>query len=142
MQEQEPSVTDILSSIRQILSNKIGEDHVSEASYEAPKFDLTDEQESSSTSEGDSFSAVPLSMDEDVLVLTPQMKVEMAIPEEDIQPVQGQMLNDSSFVAEPITPDKIEQNLQPVIQHWLDKHLPQMVERIVSEEVRRIFNKR
>ena len=35
-----------------------------------------------------------------------------------------------------------EADIKPMIQEWLDKNLPALVERIVAEEVRRIFNKR
>ncbi|MBO7258293.1 MAG: DUF2497 domain-containing protein [Alphaproteobacteria bacterium] len=39
-------------------------------------------------------------------------------------------------------PDIKEADIKPMIQDWLDKNLPTLVERVVAEEVRRIFNKR
>lgn len=152
MQEQEPSVTDILSSIRQILSSEIGETSSKQGTVvEPPQFDLDATPEVEQT---DSFEDVPsfsespkvVAENEDIFMLTPQMRLETKAEEE--IPVEMTAFESASAsvsdntVVTPMTPDKIEQTLQPAIQEWLNKHLPQMVERIVSEEVRRIFNKR
>lgn len=158
-EEQEPSVTDILSSIRQILSNKL-EDKAEDGAISMPNFDVPVQTD---VDDSDSFvSSVPVNEatqrpnvpvretedvaekmenlaalskidgEEDFLLLTPQMQIE--------QPVQSPV--SQAPVAMPMTPDAMQQSVQIQIQEWLDRHLPQMVERIVSEEVRRIFNKR
>lgn len=136
-EEQEPSVTDILSSIRQILSNKL--DEKEEGVIEEPRIPAFNMQEESvvddSLSAQESFSE---GIGEDVLLLTPQMKIQRPVEAE--TPVLEQEAGVP--VSPPMTPDIVEESIQPMIHAWLDKHLPQMVERIVSEEVRRIFNKR
>ena len=160
MQEQEPSVNDILSSIRQILSNKI-EDGSSEATSSNAVAEVTenavDEQEQA------------LMEATDVYVLMPDMRVvqgmenpactpsnqpvssndmpyEHPMSFNEKEPIQSasvfepQMTLQTQAVSD--MPSVQEADIKPMIQEWLDKNLPALVERIVAEEVRRIFNKR
>ncbi|MBQ9738309.1 MAG: DUF2497 domain-containing protein [Alphaproteobacteria bacterium] len=163
MQEQEPSVNDILSSIRQILSNKIDDGNNEEVvanntnELSAP---TVDEQEQA------------LMEATDVYVLMPDMRVaqsETAQPsvslnavsqpdissndmpyeepvivgQERVEPVREIPQSVHSQPTETLAlPDIKEADIKPMIQDWLDKNLPALVERVVAEEVRRIFNKR
>ncbi len=172
MQEQEPSVNDILSSIRQILSNKIEDENTETQNVDEPNgisATAVDEQEQA------------LMQATDVYVLMPNMRVAQeggAQPSEPVKPASAQSLSSGDMPyeqpmivdtpksseqktpAEPqltygkgetpaqtqpmnaSIPDMCETDVKPMIQEWLDKNLPALVERIVAEEVRRIFNKR
>lgn len=130
MQEQEPSVTDILSSIRQILSTKIDEDQREDVSQKPDvSFSLAEAESKSEAFEDASVEAPVLPedehVDEDVFVLTPQMQLVETV----VRHMPEEMLPQGMDV-------------QPLVQAWLDKNLGPMVERIVSEEVRRVFNKK
>ena len=165
MYEQEPTVNDILSSIRQILSNKIEDGNNNEASANTvnePSVDAVDEQEQA------------LMQATDVYVLMPDMRVAQAnkapsvestvsgtnnlshnavsndMPYEQPIVFDAQMDVDETTISETQPQTMAMQNMphvqadevKPLIQEWLDKNLPVLVERIVTEEVRRIFNKR
>lgn len=165
MYEQEPTVNDILSSIRQILSNKIEDGNNDVAPVNAvnePVDNPIDEQEQN------------LMQAENVYVLMPDMRVAQENKKLSVEPTpsgfqdfshntvsntmpyEQPVVFDSQMVVETNEAPAIQsqqnvmQNIQPVqtndikplIQEWLDKNLPDLVERIVTEEVRRIFNKR
>lgn len=134
MQEQELSVNDILSSIKQILSSKIEEEITQKSHSEDLQgfggtpgvMDAQKVQAPIVPHESDS--------DEDVFVLTPDMQVE-------IDPNMTGLITDKHRVPlGTISTDKTLELMMPAVQKWIDENLPQMVERIVSEEVRRIFN--
>lgn len=166
MQEQEPSVNDILSSIRQILSNKI-EDGSSENT-------VTDMVNETVVSAGDEREQALMDAT-DVYVLMPDMRVAQEEEKQSCEPSQNVLSDDVSSsvissndmpyeqpmsfenkdalqsfsVSEPqqpvnrsTLPPIQDSDIKPMIQEWLDKNLPTLVERIVAEEVRRIFNKR
>ena len=164
MQEQEPSVNDILSSIRQILSNKIedGSGEIASSNTVSETVENpVDEQEQA------------LMQATDVYVLMPDMRVAQSEPAQTsvssntiLQPdtssndmpyeepmIVGTQENDILEMETPqpvcaqstdtsVLPDIKEADIKPMIQDWLDKNLPTLVERVVAEEVRRIFNKR
>ena len=165
MYEQEPTVNDILSSIRQILSNKIEDNNsegVSANTVNAPTVNPVDEQEQA------------LMQATDVYILKPDMRVEQENKRGSVEPTtsashnfsynavsndmpyeqpvvfDAQMNVENTTVSNIQSQTDISQNMphvqaedvKPFIQEWLDKNLPDLVERIVTEEVRRIFNKR
>ena len=163
MQEQEPSVNDILSSIRQILSNKIDD-----GNNEEVVANNTNESSASTVDEQEQA----LMEATDVYVLMPDMRVTqsetaqpsvssnvvsqpdissndmpyeepMIVGQERVEPVREipQSVH-SQPTKTPVLPDIKETDIKPMIQDWLDKNLPALVERVVAEEVRRIFNKR
>lgn len=163
MQEQEPSVNDILSSIRQILSNKIDD-----GNNEEVVANNTNESSASTVDEQEQA----LMEATDVYVLMPDMRVAqsetaqpsvssnvvsqpdissndmpyeepMIVGQERVEPVREipQSVH-SQPTKTPVLPDIKEADIKPMIQDWLDKNLPALVERVVAEEVRRIFNKR
>ena len=164
MYEQEPTVNDILSSIRQILSNKI-----EDGNNEAVPSNVVNETVANTADEQEQA----LMQATDVFVLMPDMRV----PEEEAshsieleknvspqqissndmpygqpmsfdekEPIQLASVSErqikSQTQAVPDMPSVQEADVKPMIQEWLDKNLPALVERIVAEEVRRIFNKR
>lgn len=133
MQEQELSVNDILSSIKQILSSKI-EDELTQKSKSDNLPNFTDVDVSSQTQSAPILPREQEDNDDDVFVLTPAMQVE-------IDPNMTGLIKESPLSASAsMVSDKTQELMMPAIQKWIDENLPQMVERIVSEEVRRIFN--
>ena len=125
-EQQEPSVNDILSSIRQILSNKIEETPSDEVAEHA----VSPETQSPETEN------LNLSCATDVFLLTSQMRTDGGKSDENtLEPA-------CEAITQPVMPDVSESDIKPMVQEWLDKNLPALVEKIVAEEVRRIYNKR
>ncbi len=141
-EQQEPSVSDILVSIRQILS--------SEASSLDQKADSFDGNKNSfNLSEGRLESPViPHDHSEtDAFELTPEMRVDLRdslISHDTALKAQEslQKLTDLSQGSISITPHQLNMLLKPLLKEWLDAHLPVVVERVVTDEVRRLINYR
>ncbi len=136
MQEQELSVNDILNSIKQILSGKI-EDELAQKSKSDSLSNLVNSDEKPILQRD----STPVLSDEednddDVFVLTPAMQVE-------VDPNMAALIVEKPSVqASTFSTERPQEIIMPAVQKWIDENLPQMVERIVSEEVRRIFNTR
>lgn len=126
MQEEELSVSEILSSIRQVLSK--------EAEALNSEIDKTKANPVSRTKE-------PLPVKEAcVLELTPQMRV-----------AQNSLLSAETALKTQASLDKlnqikeanlqlnVENALEPMLQDWLNRNLPDIVEQIVTREVRRLM---
>lgn len=128
MQEQEPSVNDILTSIRQILSDKMGEEGTEENTDKKDIFQL--EKELTGETEPVMAPRPDLSAASDVFYLTDDMRVQEAAVQ----------MSEPQSRPQNIAPVS-EQDVQPMVQAWLEENLRPIVERIVTEEVRRIFNK-
>ena len=163
MQEQEPSVNDILSSIRQILSNKIDDGNNEEVvanNTNESSAPTVDEQEQALMEATDVYVLMPdmrVAQSETAqpsvssnTVLQPDISSNdmpyeepMIVGQERVEPVREIPQPVQSQPTEtPVLPDIKEADIKPMIQDWLDKNLPALVERVVAEEVRRIFNKR
>ena len=164
MQEQEPSVNDILSSIRQILSNKIDDGNNEEVvanNTNESSAPTVDEQEQALMEATDVYVLMPdmrVTQSETAqpsvssnTVLQPDISSNDMLYEEPM--IVGTQENDAPIMKipqpvqsqptkTPVLPDIKEADIKPMIQDWLDKNLPALVERVVAEEVRRIFNKR
>lgn len=134
MQEQELSVNDILSSIKQILSSKI-EDELTQKSKSEEMPRMLDDGRNISFAQQNAPILSNVEEDEDdVFVLTPAMQVE-------IDPNMTGLISEKPRAQSPVfAAEQTQEIMMPVVQKWIDENLPQMVERIVSEEVRRIFN--
>ena len=164
MQEQEPSVNEILSSIRQILTNKIDGESLDQPPVTQNDVFVTQTHNHAIEMAEPQEDGVGV-LTEDVLLLTPDMVIgsmkgnhhfnvngpinDKPVVSDEITPTIPFVENEKSLkndqmeqVNIPVTPDQLQARLKPQIDAWLDKNLPQIVERIVSEEVRRIFNKR
>ncbi len=132
MQEQELSVNDILSSIKQILSSKIEDELTQKSKSEEMPRMLDDEQNISFAQQNAPI--LPNVEEDDVFVLTPAMQVE-------IDPNMTGLISEKPSAKSPVfAAEQTQEIMMPAVQKWIDENLPQMVERIVSEEVRRIFN--
>ena len=117
--QQEQSVAEILSSIRQVLS-----------------------REAATLNTANSTTIQPVR--EDVYELTPQMQLSagrLVTPQTEMK---TQAALEQLNALKPVhsgTQEQVEQDLRPFLQDWLNKNLPDIVERIVREEVQRIINK-
>ena len=132
MQEQELSVNDILSSIKQILSSKIEDELTQKSKSEEMPRMLDDERNISFAQQNAPI--LPNVEEDDVFVLTPAMQVE-------IDPNMTGLISEKPSAQSPVfAAVQTQEIMMPAVQKWIDENLPQMVERIVSEEVRRIFN--
>lgn len=124
MQEEELSVSEILSSIRQVLSK---EAEALNNKVEKPiKPSLKEE---------------PIVKEEArVLELTPTMRVqnESLLSVSTTQKTQAALekLNQLKSIHASLD---LEKEVQPLVIAWLDAHLPEIVEKIVSQEVKRII---
>ena len=125
MQEEQQSVSEILSSIRQVLSKEAAT-LKSEAPKEIAKSYTDNEQ------------------NDVVFELTPQMQVSQGTLVDSETALRTQAaLNKLQAVKEesPIT-GQVETVLRPMLREWLNANLPEIVERIVTQEVQRIINRR
>lgn len=124
MQEEELSVSEILSSIRQVLSK---EAEALNNKVEKPiKPSLKEE---------------PIVKEEArILELTPTMRVqnESLLSVSTTQKTQAALekLNQLKSIHASLD---LEKEVQPLVIAWLDAHLPEIVEKIVSQEVKRII---
>ncbi len=146
MEQKEPSMEEILSSIRRILSNEEVDGNVLEKTTQ-------------NVSDGD------------VAVQAPQvveLTEEMMIQNQNTDSRSGTEENNDALISEPTakaTADSlseltkvIEQEkeqvqpetsleavvrsvLKPYLKEWLDAHLPEIVEKVVQREVRRVIDR-
>ena len=130
MQEEEMSVSEILSSIRDVLSKEMQGEIVELANDQI--------QVNQNLNQINNIEPIRLPVfhkHESVLELTPQMRVQKDsfLPSDPLLNVKPQ---GSSIPAS----QNIEANLQPLMQDWLDKNMPAIVEKVVSREVKRLFS--
>ena len=117
--QQEQSVAEILSSIRQVLSREAATLNTANTTQIQP-------------------------VREDVYELTPQMQLSagrLVTPQTAMKTQaaleQLNAIKSNNFGIQ----QQVEQDLRPFLQEWLNKNLSDIVERIVREEVQRIINK-
>ncbi len=126
MQEEPQSVADILSSIRTVLSREA----------ETLKTDVSTVQKPT----------IQPIQEEAIFELTPQMQVSKGtlITPQTVMKTQASLekLNQIKPQANNGLTNSVEEQLKPMLQEWLNTHLPDIVERIVTQEVKRIINNR
>lgn len=151
MEQKEPSMEEILSSIRRILSNE--ETAETKGSSEVPMPEMMEPSE--------------LEDIEAPLELTPAMMIENPNENEDDMQTKEISQNDTllsdeaearstqslSELAQVISEEKetpasetsleglVKSILTPYLKEWLDMHLPSVIERVVQKEVRRLIDK-
>lgn len=138
--QSEPSIDEILSSIRKV----IAEDDVIDNGMNDAAFDTISSTDKSASKNDDAQS------DEDVLELTS--------PEDDLvnpETAQGlrQSLSTLAALSEPSARPQIVRSgetsleslvtemLRPMMKEWLDQNLPTLVESMVEREIKRITKK-
>ncbi len=136
MQEEEPSVSEILSSIRQVLS-KEAEALNSSKTFEEPLF--VEQSVSSPRLEQRNTSG----LQDFVVELTPQMRIsnESLLSAETSLKTQAAFERLHQFKNDQPLKAQVDSELRPLLREWLNANLPAIVERVVTQEVRRIINK-
>lgn len=134
MQEEEPSVSEILSSIRQVLSKEaeaLNNGTIRE--FDEDSFDVFPETKK----------AEKKSLDDFIVELTPQMRIssESLLSAETTLKTQAALNKLNNLKSDSIFKPQVEAELKPMLREWLNAHLPEIVERIVTQEVRRLINK-
>lgn len=130
MQEEELSVSEILSSIRTVLAKETKDLDLG-ASTEK-EFSLPGEEIQPVVTKPIFAPVFPKT--EGVFELTPQMRVEKDTF------LAAHSLTPSKSVSSAIDQNHIQENLRPMMQDWLDKNLPGIVEKVVTQEVKRLFS--
>lgn len=118
--EEEQTIADILSSIRQVLSKEAATLNGDSPIKSAPKNESV----------------------ETVFELTPQMQLSTGL----VTPQTALKTRDAldkleAFKETPSQTEWAEKELEPFLKDWLNQHLPEIVEKVVTREVRRIINR-
>ncbi len=129
--QEEANMDDILASIRRILTSeqqKRKEQEPESAIVRKTTVRVSVEPSSDSqmvSSEPGKVPEIAIESDEP-FILTSDMRVDM--------PVEKEPKNDLVMTA-----DTLENQMRPLIQKWLDENLPDVVEKVVREEVGRVL---
>ena len=128
MQEEELSVSEILSSIRQVLSKEAEALNSEIVKTKTAPVPMVKEKET------------PQIKEASVLELTPQMRVAQnsLLSAETALKTQAS-LEKLNQIKEANLQVNVENALEPMLQDWLNKNLPDIVEQIVTREVRRLM---
>lgn len=129
MQEEELTVSEILSSIRNVLAKETKDLDLGVTTENSSSFN----EEKQAVVNKPVFAPVTQKV-EAVFELTPQMRVE----KETFLSTTPTM-SMKSALTDVVDSDHIQAHLKPMMQDWLDKNLPQIVEKVVSQEVKRLF---
>lgn len=134
MQEEEPSVSEILSSIRQVLSKEaeaLSNGAVRE--FDEESFDVFPEKRKIDKTTLNDF----------IVELTPQMRInnESLLSAETTFKTQAALEKLNQLKSNDMFKPQVEAELKPMLREWLNIHLPEIVERIVTQEVKRLINK-
>lgn len=127
MQEEELSVSEILSSIRQVLS-KEAEALDKKTTKSVPL------KENKQNISNDEKEKTP------VLELTPKMRVNTDSVLSASTALKTQAALEKLNQIKTMNNFDVEKDVKPYIISWLDAHLPDIVEKVVAEEVRRLIS--
>ncbi len=133
MEQKEPSMEEILSSIRRILSNEEVDGNVS---AQAPQVvELTEDMmiQNQNTDSG-----LETEENNDALISEPTAKAtadSLSELTKVIEQEKEQVQPETSLEA------VVRSVLKPYLKEWLDMHLPEIVERVVQREVRRVIDR-
>lgn len=128
--QEEASMDDILSSIRRILTAEQKKERGVESTTDFEPQKEIETKKLSVFDEPVDFTPAVIQDTETVsepFLLTPAMRVD--IPNE---PEKAPSVSELSVLT-------AENQLQPLIQKWLDEHLPDIVEKVIREEVGRVL---
>lgn len=154
MDQQEPSMEEILSSIRRILSHEeenqpqdnlkttVSSSALDEANT-AEVMELTDDMRIVETEEAQTQPIASVAVPEDMVLLS-EAAVQASTDRlnhfvQTVSPIRPTQKEDERADA---TLEKLVSSLiRPYLKEWLDAHLPALVERVVQKEVERLTNK-
>jgi cell pole-organizing protein PopZ len=132
--ENDYKLEDILSSIRGIINNQ---EHLDDKMSKKAQVNTDDEAilELISLAESESSSSAD---EADILLSQDALrKAEVQFKRFSESIVDEKLYEDSSDFLD----DKVSHIMRPLIKDWLDNNLPRMVERVVSNEIKRIIPK-
>ena len=112
-EEQEMSMNEILSSIRQILSDETGTDHET----------LDDSIE-------------------DIFVLTPAMRYHGENPgniQEKLKLVLNKLAEQKANLSEAEYQKLLTQEVRPILKDWMNQHIPTLIEQAVDQEIKKLL---
>ena len=136
--EQDPSIEEILDSIRQIISDDEDESGEEESTAPEPEeaSDDSDDEIVDLTDEVD-----PAPEEEPEPEPEPQPEPEPTLPQDDETALDGftDLVRKTAVEHNGITLEEIVRaELRPLLKGWLDDHLPSIIERLVREELERL----
>ena len=142
--DQEPSIEEILSSIRRIISSEMEGEGARGGEDVAPKKMVDDF--SSLGSQGQSLSSETkttgqVNPDDDVMDLTVVVKEGNEVEQlsEELAPAPSGRFDDTSVGATGSKEEEVAiQLVRPIIVEWLNNNLPSMIERFVRAEINRL----
>ena len=157
MEQQEPSMEEILSSIRRILSH---EEETSVSNAEDENKDVSNDVETDTSSDvmelTEDMRVTPIQDGEnhiqtnetassslsDDMVLLSEAAVQASRDKlthfvESVSKTYGVKQDNTNTVLEEL----VSSLLRPYLKEWLDMHLPSLVEQIVQKEIERLTNK-
>ena len=162
--ENEPSMEEILASIRKIISEDTDE---GEGVPETKKLSSSELAVEESLELTDKIEDEPLKFEDDVLELGPELEP-VALPRMELEPIEEPIATDDAIVspaAEAISTaallqltqslagrdvplgradrsleQLVKELMRPMLREWLDEYLPTVVEEVVKHEVQRMAN--
>ncbi len=144
----EPSMEEILSSIKKIIAEDSGKPIVLPKKHAASS--RRSEPETPAVKSDDDVMTDSGQKDETVFELTENHHEPLTLTSEEIVSKSTEQVSRSALAAlskmivkpEATNPDTLEglvrEMLRPMMKEWLDAHLPEVVERVVAQEVARI----
>jgi uncharacterized protein len=144
----EPSMEEILSSIKKIIAEDSGKPIVLPKKHAASS--RRSEPEETAQVKNNDVMTDSAKTEETVLELTEDHHEPLALTSEEIVSKSTEQVSRSALVSlskmvvktDPANPDTLEglvrDMLRPMMKEWLDAHLPEVVERVVAQEVARI----
>ena len=148
MEQKEPSMEEILSSIRRILSNEEVDGNVLEkttqnvsegdVAVQAPQVVELTEEMMIQNQNTDSPEAAEQT--NDALISEPTAKA-TADSLSELTKVIEQEKEQSKEQPETSLESVVRSVLKPYLKEWLDAHLPEIVEKVVQREVRRVIDR-
>jgi uncharacterized protein len=139
--QQEPSMEDILTSIRRILSEEGGEETEEPREDDAAEREIVLEDMEPTPAEPES---------DNVLVLTPQMRAPLvsataATASADVLNQLAKAILDRRDLAignrDVTLEGMVREMMRPLLKEWLDRNLPYLIERLVKKEIDQMINR-
>ena len=151
--EGEPSVEEILDSIKKVIARDNRESHQAER-RRRESAGIAFEPGDTPDDDDDDEAGEVLDLGEDLIQAESPPRSEEGLTTETAARSMRDSLAALAMIAEPGTPPQIVRSgetsleglvrdmLRPMLADWLDRNLPEMVERLVKAEIARIAGKR
>ena len=139
---REPSMEDILSSIRRVIARDESPQSIRDSKAGASQDVLELQDEDSDAPETEAVAEVPESTSEELV-----SDASADATRQSLEALNSVISPDSTHVAAPSSggrsmEDVVIEALRPMLKQWLDANLPDMVEAMVAKEISRITGRR